>query len=102
MTPELMKRIQREILQPVIDGLRQEGVIYKGCLYAGLMIDSAGRVGSLYSRRYLDELERHSPYRFARLKQLRRKVARRFSTEEIVKTIILANGMVTKENVVDI
>ena len=42
VTPELMKQIQREILQPVIDGLRQEGIVYKGCLYAGLMIDSAG------------------------------------------------------------
>jgi hypothetical protein len=55
-----------------------------------LMIDSAGRVGHLYSRRYLNELERHSPYRFSRLKQLRRKLAPRF-TEEIVETIILAN-----------
>ncbi len=61
-----------------------------------LLIDSAGRVGHLYSRGYLNELERHFPYRFLQLKQLRRKVARRFSTEEIVETIILANGKVTQ------
>jgi hypothetical protein len=61
-----------------------------------LMIDSVSRVGHLYSRRYLDELERHSPYRFSQLKQLRRKVARHFSTEEIVETIILANGKMTQ------
>jgi phosphoribosylamine--glycine ligase len=42
VTPALMERIQREILQPMIDGLRNEGILYQGCLYAGLMITADG------------------------------------------------------------
>jgi hypothetical protein len=61
-----------------------------------LLIDSASRVGHLYGRHYLAELERHSPYRFSQLKKVRRKVERRFSTEEIVEIIILADGGRTK------
>ena len=57
-----------------------------------LMIDSAARVGHLYSRSYMQELEQHAPYRFAQLKQIRRKVSRRFSAEELMETVLLANG----------
>lgn len=42
MTPQLVDRAVREILQPVVDALRAEGHIYKGCLYAGLMITATG------------------------------------------------------------
>ena len=38
VTPELAKRIEQEIMIPVIDGLRSQGITYKGILYAGLMI----------------------------------------------------------------
>ncbi len=41
-TPEIVARVQREILDPVIAAMRQEGRIYKGCLYAGLMITADG------------------------------------------------------------
>ena len=34
----LMDRIQREILEPAIAALRQQGIDYRGVLYAGLMI----------------------------------------------------------------
>ena len=78
-----------------VNGLETLEEIMRKCI-TPLMIDSAGRVRHLYSRDYLNELERHFPYRFMQLKQLRRKVARRFSTEEIVETIILANGTVTQ------
>ena len=78
-----------------VSGLETLEEIMRKCI-TPLMIDSAGRVGYLYSRRTLDEFERHFPYRFSRLKQLRRKVARRFSTEEIVETILLANGKMTQ------
>jgi hypothetical protein len=57
-----------------------------------LLIDSAGRVGHLYSRSYLNELERHSPYRFSRLKKVRKHVKNRFSVEEIILMIIRAGG----------
>ena len=42
ITPELMERIQTEILQPVITALSQRGIDYRGVLYAGLMITPTG------------------------------------------------------------
>ncbi|HEY9651490.1 MAG TPA: phosphoribosylamine--glycine ligase [Coleofasciculaceae cyanobacterium] len=41
-TPELMQRIQTEILQPTVEALRQQGIDYRGVLYAGLMITPQG------------------------------------------------------------
>ncbi len=41
-TPELMERIQREILEPTIAALADRGIDYRGILYAGLMITAAG------------------------------------------------------------
>lgn len=61
-----------------------------------LLIDSAGQIGHLYSRRYLNELERHSPYRFSQLKKVRTQVERRFSMEEIVETILRAGEGMSK------
>ena len=42
MTPELLAEVQQTILQPMIDGLRNDGILYQGCLYAGLMITASG------------------------------------------------------------
>ena len=42
MTPELLSEVQQTILQPMIDGLRNEGILYQGCLYAGLMMTATG------------------------------------------------------------
>ncbi|HWR29079.1 MAG TPA: phosphoribosylamine--glycine ligase [Negativicutes bacterium] len=42
VTPELLKQIQETILQPMVDGLRNDGILYQGCLYAGLMITADG------------------------------------------------------------
>lgn len=42
ITPALMDRIQREILEPTIQELRNQGIDYRGVLYAGLMITPAG------------------------------------------------------------
>jgi len=41
-TPELIQRVEKEILQPVVDTLRQRGIDYCGVLYAGLMISPQG------------------------------------------------------------
>jgi hypothetical protein len=60
-----------------------------------LLIDSAGRSGHLYSKDYLNELERHSPYRFSRLKKVRRQVEHRFNVEEIISLIVRADGKKT-------
>lgn len=42
MTPALVKEVEETILRPTIEGLRQEGITYQGCLYAGLMITAQG------------------------------------------------------------
>lgn len=41
-TPELMAKIQTLVLEPAIATLRQQGIDYRGCLYAGLMISPTG------------------------------------------------------------
>jgi phosphoribosylamine---glycine ligase len=38
----LVARIERELLQPTVDGLRADGIEYRGVLYAGVMVDEAG------------------------------------------------------------
>ncbi|HEX7620703.1 MAG TPA: hypothetical protein VF359_05835, partial [Anaerolineales bacterium] len=78
-----------------VAGLETLEEIMRKCI-TPLLIDSAGRVGHLYSRQYLAELGRHSPYRFSQLKKVRRKVEQRFSTEEIVELIILTGNKMTK------
>jgi phosphoribosylamine--glycine ligase len=42
VTPELHARVVREIIQPVLAGMAEEGQPYSGFLYAGLMIDGSG------------------------------------------------------------
>ncbi len=42
VTPELHARVVREIIQPVLAGMAEEGHRYTGFLYAGLMIDGTG------------------------------------------------------------
>jgi hypothetical protein len=74
-----------------VAGLGTLEEIMRKCI-TPLLIDSVSRVGQWYSRGYLAELERHSPYRFSQLKRVRRKVQRRFPTEELLETILLANG----------
>jgi len=39
VTPETEKRIYDEVLLPTLNGLKAEGIEFKGVLYAGLMID---------------------------------------------------------------
>ncbi len=42
VTPALLRRIEAEILLPTVRGLAAEGIVYKGVLYAGLMLTPAG------------------------------------------------------------
>lgn len=39
---DLEARIHREIIQPVLDGMKAEGIPFKGTLFAGLMISDSG------------------------------------------------------------
>lgn len=41
-SPELMAKVQTQILEPAIASLRARGIDYCGCLYAGLMITPEG------------------------------------------------------------
>ncbi|TMH22270.1 MAG: phosphoribosylamine--glycine ligase [Betaproteobacteria bacterium] len=47
VTPKVHARVMREIIQPAVQGMAQEGHPYVGFLYAGLMIDSAGNPRTL-------------------------------------------------------
>ena len=42
VTEDLINKITREILVPVVDGMNRNGTPYKGILYAGLMITAGG------------------------------------------------------------
>jgi phosphoribosylamine--glycine ligase len=42
VTPEILTQIERDILVPVVDGMLRDGIEYKGCLYAGVMITTNG------------------------------------------------------------
>lgn len=41
-TPEILRRVEREIVVPTLKGMSAEGRPYKGCLYVGLMLTSEG------------------------------------------------------------
>ena len=44
ITPELHARVMREVIDPVLQGMAQEGELFTGFLYAGLMIDAEGNL----------------------------------------------------------
>lgn len=41
-TPEMAEQVLHDVLQPAVDGMRAEGRLYKGVLYAGLMVTPEG------------------------------------------------------------
>ncbi len=47
VTPEVHARVLREIILPTVNGMASDGIPYTGFLYAGLMIDDAGRPRTL-------------------------------------------------------
>jgi phosphoribosylamine---glycine ligase len=46
-TPELMARVQKEVLEPMVKAFQDEGIDYQGILYAGLMVYPDGNFGVL-------------------------------------------------------
>ena len=44
VTPEIHARAMREVIRPVVAGMKAEGTPYTGFLYAGLMIDPKGQI----------------------------------------------------------
>jgi len=47
VTPEVHARVMREIIQPALLGMAEDGHPYVGFLYAGLMVDGAGNPRTL-------------------------------------------------------
>ena len=42
VTPEIYDRVMKEVIEPTVKGMAEEGTPYTGFLYAGLMIDKDG------------------------------------------------------------
>lgn len=54
VSAELLKQIEAEIVQPTVDGLRGEGLPYRGFLYFGLMLTPTGPQVIEYNCRFGD------------------------------------------------
>lgn len=54
ITPDLLERIETEIIKPTISGMKAEGTPYTGVLYAGLMITAEGPKVVEYNCRFGD------------------------------------------------
>ena len=54
VSPELMQTIEREIVRPTVEGLRSEGLPYRGFLYFGLMLTPSGPQVIEYNCRFGD------------------------------------------------
>ncbi|MBL9132141.1 MAG: phosphoribosylamine--glycine ligase [Verrucomicrobiaceae bacterium] len=52
--PALMQRIEREIVQPTVQGIRKDGLNYRGFLYFGLMLTPTGPQVIEYNCRFGD------------------------------------------------
>ena len=44
VTPEIHAKVMREVIQPTLKGMQQDGIPYSGFLYAGLMIGREGKL----------------------------------------------------------
>lgn len=42
VTPEVERRLRQEIIEPTLRGLKQDGIDYRGTLYVGIMVTTAG------------------------------------------------------------
>ncbi len=55
LTPEIEQRVMQQVIMPTVDGMRDEGNLYTGFLYAGLMIAPNGDIKVLeYNCRFGD------------------------------------------------
>ena len=42
ITPQLLERVRQEIIEPTLENMASEGRLFRGCLYAGIMVTDAG------------------------------------------------------------
>jgi len=54
VSAEVLARIEREIVKPTVDGLRREGLPYRGFLYFGIMLTPSGPQVIEYNCRFGD------------------------------------------------
>src|SRR5215217_4327181 len=54
LDPDLLPRVRDYVLEPAVAGLRTEGRPYRGALYAGLMLTSAGPMALEFNCRFGD------------------------------------------------
>jgi phosphoribosylamine---glycine ligase len=54
VTNALMHQIEKEVIRPTLDGMKSEGMPYRGCLYIGLMITADGPKVLEYNCRFGD------------------------------------------------
>jgi len=55
VTPEIHERVMRDVIEPTLKGMTEEGLPYTGFLYAGLMISADGSIKVLeYNCRFGD------------------------------------------------
>ena len=47
MPPDLLARVQTEVLEPTLKGLQARGIDYRGVLYAGLIVMPASKTGAV-------------------------------------------------------
>src|SRR5688500_15407640 len=52
--PEVLARVRREIVEPTLRGLKEDGLDYRGLLYIGLMLTSDGPKVIEYNSRFGD------------------------------------------------
>ncbi len=54
VSPEMLEQIEQEIVRPTVNGLRKEGLPYRGFLYFGLMLTPSGPQVIEYNCRFGD------------------------------------------------
>ncbi len=54
ITPEIVEKIEKEIIIPTLNGMKNDGRIYKGCLFIGLMLTKDGPKVMEYNCRFGD------------------------------------------------
>lgn len=96
----LLEKVRLEVLQPVVDGMKKEGIIFKGILYAGLMVKGDSFKVLEFNTRFGDpEAQVILPLLDVKLGELLMHAAKGTLTKEMVRfqkkhamTVVVASG----------
>jgi phosphoribosylamine---glycine ligase len=99
---KVLVRVQKTILEPAVAGLIRDGVDYRGCLYAGLMITARGPMVLEFNARFGDpetqvvvprlESDLFDLLYAAGAGQLTEDVAPKFATASCVGIVLTSDG----------